>query len=201
MYDKVFVYSAQWSNGAYIWSHWFDPNIHENLITIFLFCSQCPYIDCLFKANIRLCFDISLISDCVLIFLWHEAVFQYISHIRLCLWSFHPSRYPQSPPIAMSPYVIHLRYFNHHHHHHHARQHKSLIRTHYDHVHQDTLSTRACVMLLPILWMIGIILCFPLGVYRELLRCLGSSWISTVIIIRVAKSDLNSTEAYFATKN
>ena len=123
MYDKVFVYSAQWSNGAYIWSHWFDPNIHENLITIFLLCSQCPYIDCLFKANIRLCFDISLISDCVLIFLWHEAVFQYISHIRLCLWSFHPSRYPQSPPIAMLPYVIHLRYFNHHHHNH-ARQHK-----------------------------------------------------------------------------
>ena len=81
MYDKVFVYSAQWSNGAYIWSHWFDPNIHENLITIFLFCSQCPYIDCLFKANIRLCFDISLISDCVLIFLWHEAVFSiYLSY-------------------------------------------------------------------------------------------------------------------------
>merc|ERR1719242_1266469 len=37
------------------------------------------------------------------------------------------------------------------------------------HSSQDTLSTRACVMLLPFLWMIGIILCFPLGVYRELL--------------------------------
>ena len=56
------------------------------------------------------------------------------------------------------------------------------------------------VLLLLLCYYYCVIIMF-MGVYRELLRCLRSSWIITVIIIRVAKSDLNSTEAYFATNN
>lgn len=54
---------------------------------------------------------------------------------------------------------------------HHLHLHHHL--DHHDHHHhnQDTLSTKACVKLLPVLWIIGIGLCSPLAVYRQLLRC------------------------------